>query len=89
MDWTQKITNKLKGRLRGQNRTSIDAYLIAEIDGKITQLLVEWKFTETYNSESYTYKFEGTKGIERLRRYLSVLSKLKNSSFPPTSTFSI
>lgn len=71
-----------KGGSRGQSRTSIDAYLIAEINGKITQLLVEWKFTETYNSESYTHKFGGTKGIERLRRYSSVLSKLRNSSFP-------
>ena len=71
-----------KGGSRGQSRTSIDAFLLAEINGKITQLLIEWKFTETYNSESYAHKFGGTKGIERLRRYSSVLAKLRNSSFP-------
>lgn len=71
-----------KGGSRGQNRTSIDAYMLAEINGKITQLLIEWKFTETYNSKSYTHKFGGTKGIERLRRYSSVLTKLRNSNFP-------
>ena len=71
-----------KGGSRGQNRTSIDAYMLAKINGSITQLLIEWKFTETYNSESYTHKFDGTKGIERLRQYSSVLSKLRNSSFP-------
>jgi hypothetical protein len=71
-----------KGGSRGQNRTSIDAYMLAKINGKITQLLIEWKFTETYNSESYAHKFGGTKGIERLRRYSSVLTKLRNRSFP-------
>lgn len=71
-----------KGGSRGQSRTSIDAFLLAEINGKITQLLIEWKFTETYNSESYTHKFGGTKGIERLRRYSSVLTKLRSKKFP-------
>jgi len=71
-----------KGGSRGQNRKSIDAFLLVEINEKITQLLVEWKFTETYDSESYTHKFGGTKGIERLRRYSSVLTKLRNNNFP-------
>jgi hypothetical protein len=71
-----------KGGSRGQSRTSIDAFMLAEINSRVTQLLIEWKFTETYNSESYTHKFGGTKGIERLRRYSSVLTKLRNSSFP-------
>ena len=71
-----------KGGSRGQSRTSVDAYMLAEINGRITQLLIEWKFTETYNSESYTHKFGGTKGIERLRRYSSVLTKLRNNNFP-------
>lgn len=71
-----------KGGSRGQNRTSIDVFMFAKIKGKITQLLIEWKFTETYNSESYTHKFGGTKGIERLRRYSSVLTKLRNNCFP-------
>jgi len=71
-----------KGGSRGQNRTSIDAFMIAQIDGKITQLLIEWKFTEQYNSESYTHKFGGKKGIERLRRYSDVLAKLRSNGFP-------
>ncbi len=71
-----------KGGSRVQNRTSIDAYVLAEINGKITQLFIEWKFTENYNSESYTHKFGGKKGIERLRRYSDVLAKLRNGNFP-------
>jgi len=71
-----------KGGSRGQNRTSIDAFFIAKINGKMTQIFIEWKFTEQYNSESYTHKFGGKKGIERLRRYSGVLAKLRNNSFP-------
>jgi len=71
-----------KGGSRGQNRTSIDAYMLAEINGNTTQLFIEWKFTETYNSQSYTHKFGGKKGIERLRRYSNILAKLRNDSFP-------
>ena len=70
------------GGSRGQNRTSIDAYLLVKINGIITQLLIEWKFTETYNSESYIHKFGGKKGIERLRRYSDILTKLRNDGFP-------
>jgi hypothetical protein len=71
-----------KGCSRGQNRTSIDAYMLAEVNGKITQLFIEWKFTETYNSVSNTHKFGGKKGIERLRRYSDILAKLRKSNFP-------
>lgn len=71
-----------KGGSRGQNRTSIDAFMLAEIGSKITQIFIEWKFTEQYNSESYTHKFGGRKGIERLRRYSDVMSKLRNNRFP-------
>lgn len=71
-----------KGGSRGQNRTSIDAFMLAEIDGKVAQLLIEWKFTEQYNSESYTHKFGGKKGIERLRRYSIVLAELRKNNFP-------
>jgi hypothetical protein len=67
---------------RGQRRTSIDAYMLAEVNGKITQLFIEWKFTETYNSVSNTHKFGGKKGIERLRRYSDILAKLRKSNFP-------
>lgn len=71
-----------KGGSRGQNRTSIDAYMLAEINGKITQLFIEWKFTETYNSVSSAHKFGGKKGIERLRRYSDILAKLRKGNFP-------
>ena len=68
---------------RGQNRTSIDAYILTTINGKITQLLIEWKFTETYNGGTQLQKFAGTSGIERLRRYSSYLVKLrKRPDFP-------
>ena len=64
---------------RGKNRTSIDAYIIAKIEGKITQLLIEWKFTEGVSLEL----FSGKKGVERLRRYASVLAKMRsNGQFP-------
>jgi len=36
--------NEVGGK-RGQNRTSIDAFVLAKINGKITQILIEWKFT--------------------------------------------
>lgn len=71
-----------KGGSRGQNKTSIDAYFLAEINGKITQIFIEWKFTEQYNSESDTHKFGGKKGIERLRRYSGVLVQLRKKEFP-------
>lgn len=69
-----------KGCSRGQNRTSIDGYMLAEVNGKITQLFIEWKFTETYNS--VTHKFGGKSGIERLRRYSDILTKLRKGNFP-------
>ena len=67
-----------RGGKRGQNRTSIDAYILVKIDGKVTQLLIEWKFTETYHSEQHLRKFSGSTGIERLRRYSNVLVHLRN-----------
>jgi hypothetical protein len=63
-----------KGGERGQNRTSIDAYILVEIDGKITQLFIEWKFTETYHGNDYLQKFRGGAGIERLVRYSKILA---------------
>jgi len=71
-----------KGGSRGQNRTSIDAFLLAEINGKISQLLIEWKFTESYNKENDFNKFGGLRGVERLKRYAPVLAKQRNNSFP-------
>ena len=37
---------------RGYNRTSIDAFILAKINNKVTQIFVEWKFTEEYISLS-------------------------------------
>ncbi|MBU9712687.1 PGN_0703 family putative restriction endonuclease [Evansella tamaricis] len=65
-----------KGK-RGQNRTSVDAYILTVIDGKVTQLLIEWKYTEKYNSGAVLRKFSGASGIERLRRYSDILAKLR------------
>ena len=57
-----------KGGSRGQNKTSIDAFVICKIEGKITQILIEWKFTEKYTTGKMLHNFGGLKGIERIRR---------------------
>lgn len=75
-----------KGGSRGQNKTSIDAFLIAKINGKISQVFIEWKFTESYNSDNYLHRFGGLKGIERIRRYSTVLAKQRKRNFPFTFT---
>lgn len=74
-----------RGGKRGQNRTSIDAFVLARIEGKITQLLIEWKFTESYNSVDQTQKFSGIAGTERLRRYSAILAKLRKKKDIPFS----
>jgi hypothetical protein len=71
-----------KGGSRGQNRTSVDAFFIAKIKGKYSQVFIEWKFTETYMSGKVLHNFGGKKGIERLRRYASVLSEQRRGQFP-------
>lgn len=72
-----------KGGKRGQNRTSVDAFILAIINGKVTQLLIEWKFTETYNSQEQLRKYAGIAGNERLRRYSTCLAKLRRiDNFP-------
>jgi hypothetical protein len=71
-----------KGGSRGQNRTSVDAFLIARVKGKYAQLLIEWKFTESYQSGKALHNFGGKKGIERLRRYASVLTNQRKGQFP-------
>lgn len=72
-----------KGGKRGLNRTSVDAFVLAEINNRVTQLLIEWKFTETYNSVEYFQKFGGIAGNERLRRYSECLAKLRRKgNFP-------
>lgn len=63
------------GYMRGHHRTSIDAYILAIVDNKVTQLLIEWKFTEHYSSKSNTGKFLGGKGVERLSRYSPIIAR--------------
>ena len=71
------------GGSRGQRRTSVDAFVIAKIHGKITQLLIEWKFTEGKSRQLALEKFSGNKGIERLKRYSSILTEFRRKeSFP-------
>jgi len=73
---------------RGLNRTSIDAYVLGTVKGKVTQLLIEWKFTETYNSPLNAKRFSGIAGNERLRRYSICLAKLrKEQDFPFRMTY--
>jgi hypothetical protein len=68
---------------RGKLRTSVDAYLLAIVNNKITQLLIEWKFSESYNTEGYAHKFAGIQGNERLRRYSSVIATLRKGKNIP------
>jgi hypothetical protein len=68
---------------RGQNRTSIDAYVIAEINGTITQLFIEWKFTEGKSWPLALERFSGLQGLERLRRYADILTQWRGTpDFP-------
>ena len=72
-----------KGGGRGLNRTSVDSYILTVIDGKITQLIIEWKFTEGKSRPLALERFSGLRGIERLRRYSSVLVEMRGGeSFP-------
>jgi len=78
-EWVGPLKSPINevGGKRGQQRTSVDAFILAKIDGVITQLLIEWKFTETYSDENDLNKYGGIIGNERLRRYSSVLAKLR------------
>lgn len=68
---------------RGHNRTSIDAFLIAKIKGKLTQIFIEWKFTEGISRKLVLGRFCGGMGVERFRRYSSVLADFrKKGKFP-------
>jgi hypothetical protein len=71
-----------KGGSRGQNKTSVDAFIICEIEGKNTQIFIEWKFTEKYTSGKVLHNFGGLKGVERIRRYSSILAKQRKENFP-------
>ncbi len=68
---------------RGNMRTSIDAFVLAKIEGKITQVLIEWKFIEGIFRPMKNFVFSGLRGVERLRRYSGILQRLrKKKSFP-------
>ncbi|MBC8509486.1 MAG: hypothetical protein H8D34_31940 [Chloroflexi bacterium] len=72
-----------KGGGRGYGRTSVDAFVLGIIDGRITQVLIEWKFTEGISRDISLGRFCGLRGNERLRRYSSVLAELRrNKDFP-------
>lgn len=58
---------------RGKMKTSIDAYFLAEVDHKLTQIFIEWKFTEKYSN---THVFSGAQGLERMKRYAPILQTL-------------
>ena len=68
---------------RGLNRTSVDAFAVGIINGKITQILIEWKFTEGLSRPLVLGRFCGKKGIERFKRYSPILADLrKKGDFP-------
>lgn len=71
-----------KGGSRGHNKTSIDALFIARVRGMISQVFIEWKFTERYTSGTPLHRFGGKRGVERLRRYSPVLANFRNNGFP-------
>lgn len=68
---------------RGQRRTSVDAFVIGVIDNKITQILIEWKFTEGKSRSIALEKFSGHRGLERMRRYSPVLIHLRKKGQAP------
>lgn len=71
------------GGSRGQNRTSVDAFVLAKVNGKTTQILIEWKFTEGVSRDLALGRFCGGKGVERLKRYSKILAELrKQRDFP-------
>ncbi len=84
-EWVGPQTSPIneKGGGRGFNRTSVDAFVIAKIHGKITQLLIEWKFTEGKSRPLTLEKFSGLRGIERLKRYSDILVNFRGQvEFP-------
>jgi len=78
----KSVINETGGN-RGAWRTSVDAFIIAIIAGKITQIFIEWKFTESYLGIENIAKFAKGKGVERLKRYSQLLAKYrKNHEMP-------
>ena len=71
------------GGKRGSQKTSVDGFVIAKINNKITQILIEWKFMEKYSADEQIQRFSGLKGNERLKRYSSCLAILRKSKLFP------
>jgi len=67
---------------RGTYRTCPDAFLLAKINGKITQVLIEWKFTEREYSRKEICYFAGLSGTQRLQRYSKILARYRQQEFP-------
>ncbi|MBI9033923.1 MAG: hypothetical protein JEZ03_05570 [Bacteroidales bacterium] len=62
-----------KGTQRGANSTSIDAFMLARMkDGTKTAVLIEWKYTESYNSIDLMNSSAGT---PRLPIYKDLLTR--------------
>ena len=59
-----------RGRTRGAQNTSVDAFLVAETTaGRRRAYLLEWKYIEQYQSTRPEFKGEGRSGDTRRRRY--------------------
>ena len=65
------IPKSLEGGVtRGAQNTSVDAFLVAEtITGHRRAYLIEWKFTEHYQSTRPAFKGDGKSGNTRRTRY--------------------
>ena len=74
-----------RGRTRGSQNTSIDAFLVADTrKGRRRAYLLEWKYVERYLSTRPEFKGEGTKGDTRRCRYAKRF-RASFSSFNPAT----
>ncbi len=62
-----------QGTTRGVYRTSLDALLVAEVEDKRTLVLIEWKYTESYQSGRSLAK--SPKGTDRVAIYRPLLEQ--------------
>lgn len=60
-----------KAQTRGANCTSIDAMMTGQLDGNKIQILIEWKYTESYPN---SYKGDGKSGKTRKSRYNDLIA---------------
>jgi len=84
VDWLHEI--RRGPPVRGQYRTSVDAFLVAErADGGRTALLIEWKFTETYPRP---VPFRGRGGTDRREVYRQAYERAQSwHTKPPIDTY--